>query len=91
MTIFIFTLLCDASERFHFFEAPKRSLRIKTLCHFLPLFHWDDKASAELPTYANSVSLTTEIDKNNIDTFGVTNKQYKILLLFVSNETDIEF
>ena len=33
---FLFTLLCGASKRFHLFEAPKRSVRIKKLCHFPP-------------------------------------------------------
>ena len=30
----IFTLLCVASRRFYPFEATKRSLKIKRLCHF---------------------------------------------------------
>ena len=38
--IFIFTLLCGVSERFHLLEAPKRSMKIKNLCHFSPLFQW---------------------------------------------------
>ena len=42
--IFIFTLLWGVSGRFHLFEAPKRSVKIKKLCHFsLFLFHWDNK------------------------------------------------
>ena len=87
MTIFIFTLLCGASERFHHFEAPKRSVRIKHLCHFFPLFHWDDKSYdmrfVELPTYTIPVSLTKEIilNEDNIDTFRVSNKQYYKIIL----------
>ena len=34
--IFIFTLLCGASERFHLFEAAKRSVKIKNVCDFSP-------------------------------------------------------
>ena len=41
--IIIFTLLFGASDRFHLYEAPKRSVGIKNLCHFPPLFHWDNK------------------------------------------------
>ena len=41
--IIIFTLLFSASDRFHLYEAPKRSVGIKNLCHFPPLFHWDNK------------------------------------------------
>ena len=37
--IFIFTLFCGASERFYLFEAPKRNVKIKNVCHFPLLFH----------------------------------------------------
>ena len=37
---------------------------------------------AKLPTYAISVSVTTEIQKNNIDTFRDTSKQYYKIILF---------
>ena len=38
--------------------------------------------SAELLTYAISVSLIIEIHKNNIDTFRYTNKQYYKIMFF---------
>ena len=43
--IFIFTLLCSDSERFHLFKAPKRGVTCenKEFCYFPLLFHWDDK------------------------------------------------
>ena len=84
--IFIFTLLCGAPERFHLFEAPKRSARIKNLCHFLPLLHWDDKGYDYVLLYSWLIlfqfPLTIEIHKNNIDTFRVTNKQFYKIILF---------
>ena len=83
--IFIFTLLCGASEKFHLFEAPKRSVKIKNLL-FSPLIPSGQQGLGlhfvELPTYAISVSLTIEIHKNNTDTFRVTNKQYYKITLF---------
>ena len=36
--IFIFILPCGASERFHLFEAPKRSMKIEKFVIFLPYF-----------------------------------------------------
>ena len=36
----------------------------------------------KLPTYVISISLTTEIHKNNADNFNVTNKQYYKIILF---------
>ena len=38
MTIFILALLCGTAKRFHLFEAPKRSVKIKCLCRFSKLF-----------------------------------------------------
>ena len=83
--IFIFTILCGVSERFHLFEAAKRSVRIRKLCHFplIPLGRQGLRLRfVELLTYTISVSLTTEIHKTNINTFRVINKQYYKIILF---------
>ena len=80
--IFIFTILCGVSERFHLFEAAKRSV---ILCHFplIPLGRQGLRLRfVELLTYTISVSLTTEIHKTNINTFRVINKQYYKIILF---------
>ena len=82
---FIFTLLRGATERFHLFEAPKRSVRIKNLS-FSRLIQLGRQGLrqrfAELTTYAISFSLTIGIHKNNIDTFRVTSKQYHKIIPF---------
>ena len=65
--IFIFTLLYHASERFHLFETPKRTVRIRTWCHFslIPLGQQGLRLCfAELLTCTISIFLTTEIHKN---------------------------
>ena len=63
---------CSKHPKFHLFEVPKRSVKMKNLCHFSPLLHWDNNAI--------SVSLTKEIHKNYTYIYGVTlrvtNKQY---------------
>ena len=43
MTIFILALLCGTAKRFHLFEAPKRSVKVKCLCRFSNISDWDDK------------------------------------------------
>ena len=91
--IFIFTLLCGASERFYLFEAPERSLKIKNLCCFPPYSIGTRRVKTALNlTYAISISLTIEIQESNIETVRVTNKQYYIIILylkFLSNKIDI--
>ena len=68
--IFIFTVLCGASERFHL-EAPKRSVGIKSLCHFFPYSIGTTRAKTVFCQTSHmhtiSVYLPIEIHKNNID------------------------
>ena len=91
--IFIFTLLSNALERFHLFEAPEKNVKIKKLLSSpppppppSPYSIWATSVKTafcrNLDLCAISVSLTIEIHKNNIDTFRVTNKQYYKTILF---------
>ena len=75
---------CGASERLHLFEAPKRSEKKSMSFSLLILLERKELRLhfVELQTYTISVSLTTEIHKNNIDTFRVTKKQYYKIILF---------
>ena len=82
--IFIFTLLCGVSERFHPFEAAKRSVKIKNV--IFPLIQLGQQGLGlhfvKLPTYAIFVSSVMEIHINNTDTSKVTNTQYYKIILF---------
>ena len=71
---------CPKHPKFHLFEVPKRSVKMKKFMSFFPLITLGQQGLGlrfvELPNYAISVSLTKEIHKNYTDTLRVTNKQY---------------
>ena len=67
-------------KRFHLFEPPKRSMKIKKLCYFPPLLRIGTTrvktvflSNCRLMSF---MSLTIEIHKNTTETFRVTDKQY---------------
>ena len=78
---------CSKHKKWHKFLKISSFWRTKKKCEskkfmsFFPLIplglHF-----VELLIYAISVSLTTEIQKNNIDTFKVTSKQHHKIMLF---------
>ena len=71
--IFIFTLHCGASERFHPFEAAKRSVKIEKIMRFFPCIPLGQQGLGlhfvKLPAYAIFISLLIEIHINSTDTF----------------------
>ena len=76
--VFIFILLCGASKRFYLFEAPKRSVKTKKLCHFFPIFVIGTRkvktVFCQIPDLCYFCF--------NIDTSRVTSKQFYKIMLF---------
>ena len=85
--IFIFTILCGTSDRFHLFKAPERSVRIKHLCPPPPPPRHSIRMTRVKTAHCQTsdlivfVSLTREIHEKQIDTLRVTNQQYHKIIV----------